>query len=113
MGYELLAERINYSGIQSLRHHSLFLSPHQRSQLLLQGRLHPYSGMVPGMGAAAAAAAAASAGVTSPSSAAAAFAAAAAIAAANYRSFMQPRSSRPVLALPPGLPPVTSSDGGC
>ena len=104
MGYELLAERINYTGIQSLRHHSLFLSPHQRSQLLLQGRLHPYGGIVPGAAAAAAA-------VTSPTSAAAAFAAAAALAAANYRSLMQPRSSRPVLA-PPGLPPVTS-DGGC
>ena len=109
MGYELLAERINYTGIQSLRHHSLFLSPHQRSQLLLQSRLHPYGGMVPGAAAAAAAA------VSSPNSAAAAFAAAAAIAAANYRSLMQPRSSRPVLALaapPPGLPPPRSCQSG-
>ena len=30
---------MSYVGFQQLRHHSMFLSPHQRSHLLLQGRL--------------------------------------------------------------------------
>lgn len=69
MGYELLAERMSYTGIQSLRHHSLFLSPHQRSQLLLQRPLLP-----------------------NPSTAAAASAFAAASFLANYRfSLLQPQ----------------------
>ena len=83
----------------------IFLACRESLHLYLTVYLNPYGGMVPGAAAAAATA------VTSPNTAAAAFAAAAAIAAANYRSLMQPRSSRPVLA-PPGLPPVTS-DGGC
>lgn len=95
MGYELLSERLSYTGLQSLRHHSMFLSPQQRSQLLLQShRIHPYSGMVPPTAAAASAFAAAS-------------------FLANYRfSLLQPQVSRPTaLSIMPSTspPPRTTS----
>lgn len=93
MGYELLSERLSYTGLQSLRHHSLFLSPQQRSQLLLQShRIHPYSGMVP------------------PSAAAAsAFAAASFLANYRFSLLQQPQVSRPSLPSSSPPPPLTTT----
>jgi hypothetical protein len=87
LGYEFLAERMSFSGLNSLRHHSLFLTPQQRSQLIMQTRILPSSAtlfMPP------------TAAVTNSglmSSGASAIAAAAAAFAANYRSAVMQSSA--------------------